>query len=138
MSEAQDYNAQIIAEFRANEGKVGGRFEGFPLLILHSTGAKTGKERVNPLAYRRAGDAFAIFGSAAGADKNPDWYHNLVANPRATIEVGTETLEVNARVATPGERDEIWERQKAEVPGFGEYEAMTTRQIPVVILERAG
>lgn len=137
MSEAQDYNAQIIDEFRANDGKVGGPFEGIPLLILHSTGAKTGQERLNPLAYRPGGDIVAIFASAAGADKNPDWYHNLVANPRATVELGNEIFAVNARVASPDERNDIWEHQKADVPGFADYEAKTTRQIPVVILERA-
>lgn len=137
MSEVEDYNAQIIDEFRANDGRVGGRFEGFPLLLLHSTGAKTGSERVNPLAHRPVGDAYAIFASAAGSDKNPDWYHNLVANPRATVEVGTETFEVVARVAPPDERNDIWERQKADIPGLADYEAQTTRQIPVVILERA-
>lgn len=138
MSERQDYNAQIIEEFRANGGKVGGPFEGFPLLLLHSTGAKTGHERVNPLAYRRVGDAFAVFGSAAGSDKNPDWFHNLVAHPKAKVEVGTDVLDVNARVAPPPEREQIWERQKADVPAFADYEAKTSRQIPVVLLEPTG
>lgn len=135
MSEPQDYNAEIIDEFRANGGKVGGPFEGFPLLLLHSTGAKTGKERLNPLAYRTVGDVLAIFASAAGADKNPDWFYNLVANPKAKVEVGTDVVDVNARVASPQERNEIWERQKADAPAFADYEAKTSRQIPVVLLE---
>lgn len=138
MSERQDYNAQIIDEFRANGGEVGGRFEGFPLLLLHSTGAKTGTARVNPLTYRTVGDGFAIFASAAGADKNPDWFYNLVANPKAKVEVGTDVVDVNARVAPAKERNQIWEAQKADVPAFADYETTTPRQIPVVLLEPSG
>lgn len=131
-----DWNAQIIAEFRTNEGRVGGRFEGAPLLLLHSTGARSGIERVNPMMYQTVGDAFAVFGSKAGADTHPDWYHNLVAHPTARIEVGTETIDVRARVAEGDEREGIWTIQKQRYPGFAEYEAKTTREIPVVILER--
>jgi deazaflavin-dependent oxidoreductase (nitroreductase family) len=131
-----DWNDHIIAEFRANQGKVDGPFEGAPLLLLHSTGAKTGRERVNPMMYQAVGDAFAVFASKAGADTNPDWYHNLRANPDARIEVGTETLEVRARVLDAAEREPIWQEQKARYPGFAEYEEKTDRVIPVVMLER--
>ncbi|MGH3442658.1 MAG: nitroreductase family deazaflavin-dependent oxidoreductase [Nitriliruptorales bacterium] len=135
MSDAQDWNAAIIEEFRANDGKVGGQFEGAPLLLLHSTGAKTGHERVNPVMYQRVGDAYAVFASKGGAPTNPDWYHNLRAVPDVTIEAGTETLAVRARVAEGDERDDIWTRQKDRYPGFAEYERKTSRQIPVVVLE---
>jgi deazaflavin-dependent oxidoreductase (nitroreductase family) len=131
-----DWNEKIIAEFRANEGKVGGNFEGAPLLLLHSTGARTGKERVNPMMYQAVGDSFAVFASKAGADTNPDWFHNLKANPEARIEVGTETLEVTARVLSAEERAPIWEEQKAHYPGFADYETKTDRVIPVVMLDR--
>jgi deazaflavin-dependent oxidoreductase (nitroreductase family) len=131
-----DWNEKIIAEFRANEGRVGGNFEGAPLLLLHSTGARTGEERVNPMMYQAVGDSFAVFASKAGADTNPDWFHNLKANPEATIEVGTETLEVTARVLDDEERAPIWEEQKRRYPGFADYEAKTDRVIPVVMLDR--
>jgi deazaflavin-dependent oxidoreductase (nitroreductase family) len=131
-----DWNEKIIAEFRANEGRVGGNFEGAPLLLLHSTGARTGKERVNPMMYQAVGDSFAVFASKAGADSNPDWFHNLEANPEATIEVGTETLEVTARVLDDEERAPIWEEQKKRYPGFADYETKTDRVIPVVMLDR--
>jgi deazaflavin-dependent oxidoreductase (nitroreductase family) len=137
MSEPNDWNAKIIAEFRANEGKVGGSFTGAPVLLLHTTGAKSGKERVNPMMYRRVGDNYAVFASKAGAPTNPDWYHNLVANPAVRAEIGTRTLDLTARVADTAEREPIWAAQKADYPGFAEYETKTTRQIPVVILEPA-
>jgi deazaflavin-dependent oxidoreductase (nitroreductase family) len=132
-----DWNATIIDEFRANGGKVGGNFEGAPLLLLHTTGAKTGQERVNPMMYRQVGASYAVFASKAGAPTNPDWYHNLVANPAVTAEIGTQTLPFTARVASSQERAEIWTAQKADYPGFADYESKTTRQIPVVILEPA-
>jgi deazaflavin-dependent oxidoreductase (nitroreductase family) len=132
-----DWNATIIDEFRANGGKVGGNFEGAPLLLLHTTGAKTGQERVNPMMYRKVGDHYAVFASKAGAPTNPDWYHNLLANPEVTAEIGTQTVPLTARVATPAERAEIWTAQKADYPGFADYESKTSRQIPVVILEPA-
>ena len=131
-----DWNDKVIAEFRANQGRVGGQFEGAPLLLLHSTGAKSGQERVNPMMYQAVGDGFAVFASKAGADTNPDWYHNLKAHPRARIEVGTETIDVTARVLDAAEREPIWKEQKARFPGFAEYEAKTDRVIPVVMLER--
>ena len=133
---ASDWNAAIIREFRENSGKVGGRFEGAPLLLLHSTGARTGKTRVNPMMYQADGDRLAVFASKGGALTNPDWYHNLVANQRATVEVGTETFEVVARVATGAERERIWETQKRRYPAFAAYERNTPREIPVIILER--
>jgi deazaflavin-dependent oxidoreductase (nitroreductase family) len=136
MADTGDFNTTIIEEFRANGGRLGGQFEGAPILLLHSTGAKSGKERVNPMMYRKVGDQMAVFASKAGAPTNPDWYHNLVAHPEATIEIGTETVPVVARVATGDERTEIWEAHKKAVPGFADYEKSTTRQIPVVILKR--
>ena len=138
MSESGDWNAAIIEEFRANEGRVGGQFEGAPLLLLHSVGARSGKERVNPMMYQAVGDAYAVFASKGGAPSNPDWYHNLVANPEATIEVGASTVEVRARIAEGVERDTIWATQKERYRGFADYEASTNRQIPLVILEPVG
>lgn len=135
MTEPNDFNGKIIEEFRANGGKVGGMFAGASLLLLHSRGAKTGAERVSPLAYQKVGDSYAIFASKAGAPTNPAWYHNLLAHPQAKAEIGTEVVEVTARVAEPGERERIWTRQKEIAPSFVEYEKKTQRQIPVVILE---
>lgn len=138
MSDMQDWNRQAIAEFRANGGKLGGNFEGAPILLLHTIGAKSGLERVNPMMYQDLGDGrIAVFASKAGADTNPDWYHNLVAQPDVTAEVGTDTRSFRARTATSDERNPIWERQKTEYPGFAGYEAATTREIPVVILDPA-
>jgi deazaflavin-dependent oxidoreductase (nitroreductase family) len=131
-----DWNTKIIEEFRANGGRVGGSFEGAPLLLLHTTGAKTGQERVNPVMYREVNGAWAVFASKAGAPTNPDWYHNLRVHQEAAIEVGVETIPVRARVAQSEERERIWSAQKAEWPGFADYENKTSRQIPVVILER--
>jgi deazaflavin-dependent oxidoreductase (nitroreductase family) len=132
----EDFNSKIIEEFRANGGKVGGPFEGAPLLLLHTTGARSGRERVNPVMYKAIGDGFAVFASKAGAPTNPDWYRNLVANPRVRAEVGTETIDLTARVAGPAEREPIWTAWKQANPGFADYEAKTSRQIPVVLLER--
>ena len=134
-NEVNDFNRQIIEEFRANDGKVAGNFEGAPMLLLHTKGAKTGAERVNPVVYQRDGDRYVIFGSKAGADTNPDWYHNLLAHPETTVEVGSETVPVVARVAEGEERDRLWSRQKELMPGFGDYERKTSRPIPVIVLE---
>jgi deazaflavin-dependent oxidoreductase (nitroreductase family) len=134
---AEDFNTKIIEEFRANGGRVGGPFEGAPILLLHSRGARTGVERVHPVMYQQVGDDLAVFASKAGAPTNPAWLANLVAHPETVVEVGTETVPVVARVATDAERDPIWERQKQAYPGFAEYETKTTRRIPVVILQRA-
>jgi deazaflavin-dependent oxidoreductase (nitroreductase family) len=133
-----DWNSKIIEEFRANGGRVGGPFEGGTLLLLHTTGARTGQERVNPVAYQKLDDGYAVFASKAGAPTNPDWYYNLVAHPDVEAEIGDETVRLTARVAQGDERDRIWTRQKETNPGFAEYEQKTTRQIPVVILEPAG
>lgn len=132
-----DWNAAIIEEFRANNGQVGGMFEGRTLLLLHHTGARTGTRRVTPLAYQDLADGYAVFASKAGADTNPDWYHNVVANPATEVEVGTGTIRVRARVASGAERDRIWTRQKQDYPQFEEYESKTSRVIPVIVLERA-
>ena len=138
MADADDFNGPIIEEFRANAGKVGGMFENATLLILHSKGAKSGAERLNPLLYNEAdGGSAAIFASAAGADKHPAWYHNLVAEPNVTIEIGAETgVSVKARVTAGDERNRIWTKVKQGFAGMGEYEKMTSREIPVVVLDR--
>ncbi len=133
-----DWNRGIIEEFRENEGRVGGPFQGRPLLLLHHRGARTGTERVNPLAYLKVGDAYAVFASKGGAPTNPDWYHNLIANPRARIEAGTETHDVIARAAEGEERERIWEAIKREAPAFASYEQRTARVIPVIVLEPVG
>jgi deazaflavin-dependent oxidoreductase (nitroreductase family) len=134
---ANDWNQQVIDEFRASGGKLSGDFEGVPMLILHSTGAKTGEPRVIPLLYRQEGDDLVIFASKAGAPTNPDWLHNLRAHPEVSVEVGTDTKKVVAREAQGDERDRIWEAHKEQFPGFADYEAKTDRVIPVVILEAA-
>jgi deazaflavin-dependent oxidoreductase (nitroreductase family) len=137
VTDANDPNRKIIEEFRANDGIVGGMFEGMPLLLLHHVGAKTGTKRVNPLAYQRLSDAsVAIFASKGGAPNNPDWFHNLVANPDVTVEVGTESYPATARVATGEERERIWNAQKQALPQFAEYEAKVSREIPVVVLDK--
>jgi deazaflavin-dependent oxidoreductase (nitroreductase family) len=139
-STMNDWNKKIIEEFRANDGRVGGVFEGMPILLLHNTGARTGAERVNPLAYQTVSDGiWAIFASKGGAPTNPDWYYNLKANPAAKIEIGTDEVEVKARVVDGVERARIWEKQKQDRPQFAEYEKKTKghREIPVVVLERA-
>lgn len=131
-----DWNTSIIDEFRANEGRVGGMFEGVPLLLLHHTGARTGTERVTPLMYQAVGGGYAIFGSKAGADTNPDWFHNITANPETQVEIGTGTVSVVARRAGGDEHDRIWEQQKLSWPQFAEYEQKTSRDvIPVIVLE---
>ena len=129
-----DFNAKIIEEFRANGGRVGGMFEGAPLLLLHHTGARTGQGRVNPLAYQRDGDRYVIFASKAGAPTNPDWYHNLKANPGVTVEVGTDTIKAVAEEASGEERERLFRAQAERVPQFAEYERRADRVIPVMIL----
>jgi deazaflavin-dependent oxidoreductase (nitroreductase family) len=135
VTEAEDWNSKIIAEFRANGGKVGGNFEGANLLLLHTVGARSGQPRVNPMMYQDIGDGLAVFASKGGAPTNPDWYHNLRANPRVSAEIGTGTAEFTARVAEGAERERIWTAQKRDYPGFADYETKTDRQIPVIILE---
>ena len=131
---ATDWNQKIIEEFRANEGRVGGPFEGAPLLLLHTTGAKSGKERISPMMYLNEDGHTYVFASKAGADVNPAWYHNLVAHPEVTVEVGTETRQATAAEVDRAERDRIYARQAELYPGFAEYEAKTDRVIPVVEL----
>lgn len=131
-----DWNDKVIADFRANNRKVGGNFDGAPILLLHSTGAKSGVERVSPMMYQQVDDDWAVFASYAGADNNPAWYHNLKAQPEASIEVGPDTVEVTAREVTGDERSTIWEEQKRVYPGFAEYEQKTARTIPVLVLSR--
>jgi|SRR5450432_3259505 deazaflavin-dependent oxidoreductase (nitroreductase family) len=133
---AENFNTKIIREFRENGGKVGGPFEGGPILLLTSTGAKSGQHRVNPMMYLLDGGRYVVFASKAGAPTNPDWYHNLVAHPDASVEVGTERFNVRATVISGAERDSLYARQAELYPGFAEYEAKTTRTIPVIALER--
>ncbi|MFY1689678.1 nitroreductase family deazaflavin-dependent oxidoreductase [Plantactinospora sp. WMMB782] len=131
------WNDKVIDEFRANGGQVGGHFAGEPLLLLHTVGARSGKPRVNPMMYQKVDGGYAVFASKAGAPTNPDWYHNLLGRPRVQAEIGTEKVELVARVAVGDERERIWSAQKAAYPRFAEYERKTSRQIPVVVLEPA-
>ncbi|MBF6556443.1 MAG: nitroreductase family deazaflavin-dependent oxidoreductase [Acidimicrobiales bacterium] len=136
MAGAVDRNAGIIAEFRAHAGRVGGPFEGAPLLLLTTTGARSGKVRVNPVMYLALDDRLYVFGSKSGAPTNPDWYHNLVAHPSASVEVGTEAYEVTAAVLEGGERDRVFAEQARLYPAFAEYQAGTERTIPVALDRR--
>lgn len=136
MPDRSDWNRQIIEEFRANQGKVGGVWEGRRLLLLTTTGAKSGQRRTNPLAYLPDGDRLLIFASKAGMPTNPDWYHNLVAHPDVTVEVGAETYEATATVLTGEERDRLYAKQAEVSPAFADYQAKTTRTIPVIALSR--
>ncbi|MFC8182366.1 nitroreductase family deazaflavin-dependent oxidoreductase [Rhodococcus sp. NPDC057297] len=129
-----DFNDQVVAEFRANHGKVGGPFEGAPLLLLHTVGAKIGADRLSPLMYLPDGDRYVIFASKAGADTNPAWYHNILANPAARIEVGDDTFDVVAQEIRGDERDTLYRKQAELYSGFADYEKKTTRVIPVVAL----
>lgn len=135
MTDFHDWNRQVIDEFRANRGRVGGQFEGASLLLLHHVGAKSGTERVTPVMYEQVGTSYAVFASKAGADTNPAWYHNVRAHPHVSIETGTDLVAVRARELGADERDPIWQRQKERYPGFAEYEQRTRRIIPVLLLE---
>jgi len=137
VASAGDWNRAVIEEFRANAGAVGGQFAGMSLLLLHTNGAKSGLERINPVAYQRVGDDYAVFASKAGAPSDPDWFRNLSAHPEVTVEVAGETFPATARVTEGEERERIWEQQKRDFPGFAEYEEKTARRIPVVVLSRA-
>jgi len=134
MSEAQERNRKIIDEFRANHGKVGGRFEGRTLLLLHTKGAKSGRERINPLAYVKDGDQYVIIASKGGAPTSPSWYFNLLANPLVTVEVGNETFSAHATVAEEPERTRLYDKMVEKMPAFDDYRRKTTRQIPVIVL----
>ena len=134
-NEFNNWNRQVIEEFRANGGKVGGPFQNSSVLLLTTTGAKSGQRRTTPLAYLPDGKRMIIFASKGGAPTNPDWYHNLVAHPQVTVEVGTETIEATATVITGEERDRLYAKQAERFPNFGEYQAKTARTIPVIALE---
>jgi deazaflavin-dependent oxidoreductase (nitroreductase family) len=135
-AELNDLNQRVITEFRANQGKVGGQYANRPLLLLTTTGAKSGQALTRPLAYTKDGDRFVVIASFGGGPKNPSWYHNLVANPEATVEVGSERFRVRATVATGEERQRLYNRQAEQIPAFAEYQKKTTRQIPVIVLTR--
>lgn len=134
MPDTNDWNKTIIAEFRENGGQVGGRFAGRSLLLLHTTGAKSGEERVNPLAYTRDGDQLVVIASKGGAPTNPAWYYNLLANPQVTVEVGAERFQAQAAVPAEPERTRLFDQMAQVMPGFAEYQRNTARQIPVVTL----
>ncbi len=141
----QDYNRGIIEEFRANEGRVGGPFAGAPVVLLTSMGAKSGRPHTTPLVYLREGDATGgpgdriyVLGSMGGAPKHPAWFHNLKANPDATVEVGTQKYPVRAVIITGEERDRLFQKQASVFPAFAQYQQRTTRTIPVIALERVG
>jgi deazaflavin-dependent oxidoreductase (nitroreductase family) len=131
-----DWNTKIIEEFRQNEGRVGGQFTGASMVLIHHVGAKSGTERVNPLVYFPDGDRMIVVASAGGAPKNPDWYHNLKANPRTRAEVGAETFAVEAIELTGDEYADAWSRITAKMPGFADYQSKTTRSIPLLALNR--
>ena len=135
MSEYEDWNKAVMAEFRERGGKVA-QFGDGPLLILHHTGRKSGAERETPLMYQALdGGSLAIFASKAGAPDHPVWYLNVTANPAVTAEVGTDTLGFTAREALGDERDRVWEQQKIDYPQFAGYEEATDRVIPVIVLD---
>ncbi len=131
-----DWNKAVIDEFRANGGKVGGDFEEMTLLLLHTTGAKSGEPRLNPVVYLADGERYVIIASKGGAPTHPGWYHNVVAHPEVTIEVGTEKIQAQAEVVQEPERTELFEKVSTQYPGFAEYEKKTTRVIPVIVLTR--
>jgi deazaflavin-dependent oxidoreductase (nitroreductase family) len=135
MPDSNDFNAHTVEEFRANEGRVGGYFEGATMLLLHTKGARSGLHRTNPLVYLPDGDRYVVIASKGGAPTHPDWYYNLLADPSAEIEVGTERLPVRATVITGPEREELYARQIERRPGFAEYLRKTSRVIPVIALE---
>ncbi|MFN8381320.1 MAG: nitroreductase family deazaflavin-dependent oxidoreductase [Anaerolineales bacterium] len=137
MSDLNERNKRIIDEFRANEGRVGGPFEGKTLLLLHTLGAKSQRERINPVACIKDGDRWAVIASKGGAPTHPDWYYNIVANPQVTVEVGTEKFQARATVAEEPERSRLYESMVTVMPGFDDYRRKTTRVIPVIVLTRA-
>jgi deazaflavin-dependent oxidoreductase (nitroreductase family) len=137
MAGMNDFNQNLIAEFRANNGKVTGTFEGRPLVLLTTIGAKSGEPRTMPLVYTTDGGNLVVIASKGGAPTNPDWYRNIVANPKVTVELPGETYEARARITEGEERQRLYDAQAALMPAFAEYQEKTTRQIPVVVLERA-
>ena len=134
MSDLNDRNKKIIDEFRANAGRVGGNFEGKTLLLLHTQGAKSGQERINPLACVKDGDRCVVIASKGGAPTHPDWYYNVIANPQVTVEVGTETFQAQAIVAEEPDRTRLYDKMVEVMPGFEGYRRNTTREIPVIVL----
>jgi deazaflavin-dependent oxidoreductase (nitroreductase family) len=133
---AKEFNRSVIEEFRANQGRVGGPFEGAPMMLLTTTGAKSGMARTSPVVYTRDGERFVVIASKAGAPTHPDWYRNLVANPEVVVEVGEETFSARAVVTSGEERARLYDAQAALMPNFADYAKNTTREIPVVALER--
>jgi deazaflavin-dependent oxidoreductase (nitroreductase family) len=131
-----DFNAHTIAEFRKNHGKVGGYFEGAPLLLLHTTGSHSKKSHVVPIMYLKEGDRYMVFGSKAGADTHPDWFHNLKTHPDVRVEIGDETLDMHAEEVKGQERDRIYKHQASLFPSFADYERKTKRKIPVIALTK--
>jgi deazaflavin-dependent oxidoreductase (nitroreductase family) len=129
-----DFNEQVITEFRDNDGKVGGMFEGKALILLHHVGAKSGEARIAPLVYLPDGDRVVVFASKGGAPENPAWYHNLKAHPETTVEVGGSTYPVVAEEVTGDERERLYAAQVAVEPQFGDYQNKTERRIPVIVL----
>jgi deazaflavin-dependent oxidoreductase (nitroreductase family) len=136
MAKVNKQNEKIVTEFRENEGKVGGYFAGRPLLLLTTTGSKSGEEYISPVMYDTDGDRLLVFASKGGAPTNPSWYYNLVANPEVTVEVGTEEFKAKATVVTGEERDRLYERWAEKYPQFAEYQRKVERKIPVIALER--
>lgn len=136
MSNANEFNQKVIAEFRANGGKVGGQFANMPMLLLNTTGAKSGQPRTNPVAYTTDGNNVVVIASKGGAPTNPDWYYNIKANPVVTVELGREQFPAQAVIAEGAERDRLFNQMAAAMPGFAEYQRNTDRTIPVVILTR--
>lgn len=137
MSQINDFNQALIAEFRANGGRIlSGPFADRPLVLLTTSGARSGQPRTNPLVYTTDGDRMIVIASKGGAPTNPDWYHNVVANPLVTVEVGTEQYQARAVIAEGAERERLFAQMAAQMPGFADYQQKTTRQIPVVVLER--
>ncbi len=131
-----NWNQNIINEFRANGGKVGGQFAGAPLLLLTTTGAKSGRQLTNPLMYNKDDERLLVFASKGGAPTNPDWYHNLVANPLVMVELGGQTFKARAVVTQGEERERLFKQHSEMFPQFAEYQSKVTRQIPVIALER--
>jgi len=134
----RDFNQNIITEFRANAGQVGGMFANQPLLLLTTMGAKSGQARIAPLAYVKDADRLIIIASKGGAPANPDWYYNLLANPSVTVEVGTERFQARASIVESPDRERFYAQMVEKIPVFGEYQQKTSRQIPVFVLEREG
>lgn len=133
-----DFNRKLIEEFRAKGGKVSGMFAGAPLLLLTTTGARSGQPRVAPLVYSTDNGRLVVIASKGGAPTHPDWFHNLRANPEVTVEVGTESFPARATIPEGAERQRLFDQMAAQMPGFAEYQRNTTRRLPVIVLERAG